>query len=564
MPIPRYLPVVSLLVAGFVASCAIPVAPTGGPTDTAPPAILSATPASQSVNVEATELQLVFSEYVDQASFVQAISITPEFTRPPVYRWRKRTASIQFPEALTPNTTYIVTLDTKLRDLNRVALKQPITIAFATGPVINRGRLAGRVVDALEGGPAATTDVFAYAAPDSIPPMPLPERPAYRTQTDTEGRFAFDFLSEQPYFVIALRDLNRNARPDGVEPFAVPPDSFIVADSLGAPASSPWLLTRLDTIPPTLQRIRALSNRRLTLRFSESVQFIDTDPALWTVRDSASRQIVPVEAVYLQSEDPRQVFVETAPLFASRHTLQPGGLADSSLNDVAADEVGFSASAALDTAQVRFVAFAPAAAPTQTGTVQTLLPGQHPGLRLSIPASADRLSRIASLEDSAGVAFPFAASTSDGVTYSLTAQPMIAAGMTFLLRVNGSEVGQPDTSFTRAFAYLAPEELGELSGIVRPLADTTGVPIVELMPYQLPPQPIPPVAVDTEGRFLFSNLPAQTRYRFRAFLDRNGNMRWDGGAIAPFVLAEPIHWSTDSLTVRARWETELSDTLVIK
>ncbi len=563
MPTPRSRFQLAALSACLIASCAIPVSPTGGPTDTAPPAVVTAMPASQSVNVEAAELVLVFSEYVDQASFAQAISITPEFARPPEYRWRKRAVSIRFPEALSPNTTYIVTLDTKLRDLNRVALKQPITIAFATGPVINRGRLSGRVLDALDGAPAATVDVFAYATVDSTPPMPLPERPAYRTQTDTEGRFSFDFLSEQPYFVVALRDLNRNARPDGVEPFAVPPDSFLVADSLGAPPARPWLFTKLDTIPPELQRVRALSNRRLTLRFSESVQFIDTNPALWTVRDSVSRQVVPVEAVYLQAEDPRQVFVETAPLFATRHTLQPGGLADSSLNAVVAEEVSFSPSASPDTAQVRFVAFAPAAGPTPAGSVQTLFPGQHPGLRLSNPAPADRLSRMASLEDSAGVAFPFAASTRDGVTYNLTAQPPIAAGMTFLLRVNGGEVGQPDTTFTRAFVYLSADELGELSGVVRPDSGTTGVPIVELMPYQPPPQPIPAAAVDAGGRFLFSNLPAQTRYRFRAFMDRNGNMRWDGGAIAPFAPAEPLHWSTDSLTVRARWETELSDTLVI-
>ena len=430
--------------------------------------------------------------------------------------------------------------------------------------MINRGRLAGRVVDALEGDPAATVDVFAYAVPDSTLPPTLPERPAYRTQTDSDGRFAFDFLSEQPYFVIGLRDLNRNARPDGVEPFAVPPDSFLIADSLGTPAPRPWLLTQLDTIPPALQRVRALSNRRLTLRFSESIQFLDTNPALWTVRDSVSRQVVPVEAVYLQVEDPRQVFVETAPLFASRHTIQPGGLADSSLNPVVADTVGFSPSAAQDTVQVRFVSFAPAAGLAPAGTVQTLFPGQHPGMRLSAPVAAERLTRIASLVDSTGVAFPYAASTQDGVTYTLAPRLPMAAGVPFSLRVTGSEVGQPDTVFTRTFAYLSPDELGELSGVARADSGATGAPVVELMPYQPPSQPIPAVATDAEGRFLFSNLPAQTRYRVRAFLDRNGNMRWDGGAIAPFAFAEPIQWSTDSLTVRARWATELSDTLTIK
>ena len=50
------------------------------------------------------------------------------------------------------------------------------------------------------------------------------------------------------------------------------------------------------------------------------------------------------------------------------------------------------------------------------GTVQTLFPGQHPGLRLSAPAAADRLARIATLEDTTGVVLPYSASSTDGVT----------------------------------------------------------------------------------------------------------------------------------------------------
>ncbi|MEZ4700646.1 MAG: Ig-like domain-containing protein [Rhodothermales bacterium] len=552
----------ALALAGL-ASCAIPVSPTGGPTDQTPAAVAASTPAAQSVNVDATSMHIVFSEYVDQASFAQAISITPEFPRPPVYRWRKKAVTIEFPEPLAENTTYIVTIDTKLRDMNRVALKQPITLAFATGPVINRGKIEGRVLDAEDGTPVGTVDIFAYAAPDSLIPAPLPDRPAYRTQTDDTGRFAFDFLSEQPYFVVALRDLNRNFRPDGVEPFGVPPDSLIRADTVSVPAERPWLLTQLDTIPPTLQRVRALSSRRLTLRFSESVLFTDTNPALWTVRDSVSQQQIPVEAVYLQQEDPRQVFVVTAPLFASRHLIVPGGLADSSLNAVSPAEVSFSPSAAPDTVQVRFVAFTPATTAQGAGP-QVLFPGQWPGMRLSVAASADAVQRIASLVDSAGVAYPFTAGTRDGVTYALTPEPPIPPGTPFTLRIAGSEVGRPDTVLTHAYSFLSPSELGELSGVVQADSGLTGTPVIALMPYQTPPQPIPPVAADAEGRFLFSNLPAQTRYRFRTFLDRNGNMIWDGGAISPFSFAEPLHWSTDSLTVRARWETELGDTLRIR
>jgi hypothetical protein len=557
----RLFPAVALPSALLaLVSCAIPIAPTGGPADDTPPAIASSEPATQSVDVATTTLQITFTEYVDPASFVQALSIAPEFSRPPTYRWRRRSVTLSFPEPLAPNTTYIVTLDTKLRDINRVALKQPLTIAFATGPRINRGTLEGRIVDAATGGPLGGVDVFAYAAPDSLLPSSLPERPTYRTQTDPQGRFAFAYLSEQPYFVIGLRDQNRNFRVDGMEPYAVPPESLFVADTVGTPAEAPWLLTRRDTIPPEIQRVRALSNRRFALRFSESVLFTDTDPALWSVRDSTSGDTAGVEAAYLLPEDPRQVYLVTAPLPGTRHLVRAGGIADSSLNLVRSTELSFTPSTGADTFQVRFAGFAPAGG--GTGPV-TLPPNTDAAVRFSAPLPLAVLRNAVAIADSSGAPLAYVVATSDGVSYRLTPERPDTE-TAFTVRIGGAEVGLPDTVIARSFAPWPARERGALSGLALADSGASGVPVVDLVPYEPSSMPLSGVTPDPTGRFLFDGLPAASRYRFRAFLDRNGNRRWDGGVITPFDLAEPLVWSADSLTVRARWETELSDTLRIR
>ena len=364
-------------------SCAIPVLPAGGPPDKVPPAIVESNPASESVNVSTDGIRIVFSEFVDQASFAQSVSMTPAFDRPLQYRWRKKRVDITFPESLRENTTYILNIDTDLRDVNRIALTEPITLAFATGPIINRGRITGRVIEPQEGAGVAKFDVFAYALTDATLLDSLPPSPAYRTQTDEKGAFKFDYMSEQAYFVIALQDRNRNRKPDGLEAFAVPPEPVLLADSAGTDPSLSWLVTRTDTIPPQLQRIRSISNQRFMLRFSESVQLLSRDPAQWSLKDSVSNQAYTIEDVYLYPEDPKQVYLKTPPLFATTHLLQPGGIADSSGNPVSATELTFKPSANSDTLQLRFLGFYPEKLTNNELGAAVLSPGQRAGIRFN-------------------------------------------------------------------------------------------------------------------------------------------------------------------------------------
>src|SRR5690606_7052822 len=100
----------------LIAGCANPVPPTDGPADSTPPGSRKPMPADQATRVSAKDRRIEFSEYVDQASVARAFSITPAFAEPVDISWRGRTVTIRFPEPLRPNTTYIVQIDTNLRD----------------------------------------------------------------------------------------------------------------------------------------------------------------------------------------------------------------------------------------------------------------------------------------------------------------------------------------------------------------------------------------------------------------------------------------------------------------
>lgn len=217
------------LMAAGVVSCAVPQAPSGGPPDDTPPIVAEATPETGTTNFTGNAVELRFTRYLNQNSLAQALTISPPMDGRPEIRWSGRSVRIAFPEDLQPNTTYILTLDTDLRTYRNVNLPEPLVLAFATGDRINRGALSGQVVDARANAPAEAVDVFAYPAPEGVPPDTLPERPIYRTQTSPEGTFSFSFLQEQPYYVVAVDDRNRNRRPDPDEAFAVPPVPILYA-----------------------------------------------------------------------------------------------------------------------------------------------------------------------------------------------------------------------------------------------------------------------------------------------------------------------------------------------
>ncbi|MFK7845035.1 MAG: Ig-like domain-containing protein [Rhodothermales bacterium] len=559
----------SLLLLGTCAlvafSCAIPVLPTGGPQDKEPPVIVESNPVAESVNVSTDAVRIVFSEFVDQASFAQSISVSPAFDRPLQYKWRKNRVDITFPEELRENTTYILTIDTSLRDVNRVALTEPITLAFATGPEINRGKIAGRVIEPLQGKGIASFDVFAYALPDSTLPDSLPPSPAYRTQTDPEGGFAFDYMSEQLYFVIALQDRNRNRTPDGLEAFAVPPVPVILADSTNTDATSSWLVTETDTIPPQIQRIRSISNERFMLRLSESIQLLNRDPARWVLRDSVSNESYTIEDIYLYPEDPKQIYLKTPQLFATTHLLTPAGIADSSGNPVVTEELTFKPSANGDTLQLRFLGFYPQGLRNNEIGASVLSPTEMAGVRFNQPVTAELLQSFVTIKDTSEQSFTFDVNSSDGSVFYLAPSSEFPQGAPFTVSVAGAQVGMPDTTYTKQFQQLTEEDLGELSGIVVS-EDSVGQIIIELFPSK---EPLPDKAItnqvpDAAGTFVFPNLPDKGQYNFRAFLDKNGNSVWDGGQLIPYLKAEPLGWYSDSLQVRARWEQTLSDTLRIK
>ena len=514
------------------------MAPSGGPQDTTPPALEAAEPAADAVNVRADRLVLTFSEGVDEASARQALSVSPGWATPPEVIARGRRVEIVFPDSLRANTTYVITLDQSLRDLRNVALRAPITLAFATGPTLDRGRIAGRVLDPQTGRAAAGLDVFAYRldADTAALPDPTADAPDYRTQADQQGAFALEYLRPGPFFVVAVADANRNRRADAAEAFAAPPSPTATAAASDSVAALRLFRTQLDTIPPRPIRVRTQSARRLAVRFDEPI-VLRARSDVWALTDSTSGQSAAVLQTYPDA-DPQQLVLVTDSLPASPHRLaleRPVTVTDSAGNAAQPEPLVFTPSAAPDTARTRFLGFLP----ERAGRTDSA------GVRFSVPPDSTWLARIA-VTDTLGSALPWPLTTRDGLGYWVRAE----ANAPFQLLVC-----TPDSTFVRTVAPLTADERGEVAGIV--LADGGPV-IVEVMRGSERRR----ATADSTGAFVLGGLP-EGEVTLRAWIDRNGNGRWDGGRLAPYAPPEPLAFLDAPQRIRPRWETVI-DTLVIE
>jgi len=578
---------VTVLLVVLVCGCANPSPPSGGPRDTTPPSIVDTRPGQDSVNVatETEGIRVAFSEYVERSTVPGAVSVTPRPEGQLQFDWDGRAVEIELPTSLRDSTTYIVSFSTDLSDARGVELEEPITFAFSTGPQIDRAQIRGRVVEPRRGEPVQQVDVFAYATTDTATaaPHPLPERPAYRTQTGEDGRFTLDYLRPQRYFVVAVRDNNRNRRPDPVEPFAVPPHPALPADSAADEVPVPWLLTRVDTVGPSFQVAQPLSRQRVRVSFDEPVRLGTRRPQAWRLQDSTSGKRVSVRHVYMARDRAETIVLHTDPMPQTRLELplSPSLVTDTLGQGVIPDTVRFQAVPRTDTTQSRLRGFLPRGLPRDTTNARLLMPDVRPGLRFNQALDSTLLQRIVSVRTPTGTPRAYTLQSDNGRHYWVRMQRPLPPDSIVVVGVDQGPIAGPDTVVRRRFRRVSPRRLGALEGRVRP-ADTTlsspqvpgerddprsvrdtpsGADSDSAVVLLQPEESSLPVGrrrlpVVPDSTFVVDQLPEGT-FRFRAFLDRNGNQSWDGGRIQPYVPAEPLTWSQELVDSRPRWTTVL-------
>ncbi|HJW18788.1 MAG TPA: Ig-like domain-containing protein [Flavisolibacter sp.] len=188
----------------FGTSCANIIPPQGGPRDSIPPQLLSATPRDSTLNFRSDRITLTFNEYIDLQDVQNNLLFTPLFQNNPRVDVKGKTINIHFRDTLEPNTTYIFNFGNAIKDYNEGNVLKNFTYTFSTGPVLDSLELKGKVVLAQTGKTDSTLIVVLHKNLQDSAVMK--QRPMYVTKVDASGNFRFHNLPAGTFAVYALSD----------------------------------------------------------------------------------------------------------------------------------------------------------------------------------------------------------------------------------------------------------------------------------------------------------------------------------------------------------------------
>jgi uncharacterized protein (DUF2141 family) len=188
----------------FGGSCANIIPPKGGPRDSIPPELLSATPRDSTLNFRSDRITLTFNEYVDLQDVQNNLLFAPLFQNNPRVDVKGKTITIHFRDTLEPNTTYIFNFGNAIKDYNEGNVLKNFTYTFSTGPVLDSLELKGKVLLAQTGKTDSTLIVVLHKNLQDSAVMK--QRPMYVTKVDANGNFRFHNLPQGTFAVYALSD----------------------------------------------------------------------------------------------------------------------------------------------------------------------------------------------------------------------------------------------------------------------------------------------------------------------------------------------------------------------
>ena len=180
-------------------SCAAIMSPSGGPKDETPPELVRVTPSDGTTHFEGGKVELLFSEYLEENSIERAIKVLPILNQKPEITFKGNRLIIYFPDSLSLNQTYIISISRDLSDEHKVKLSQGIQVAFSTGPQIDQGLISGLVDYEKD------VSVNLWKIQNENDYLTFYERiPDYVIDASSEGLYEFKFLSQGQYRIAAV------------------------------------------------------------------------------------------------------------------------------------------------------------------------------------------------------------------------------------------------------------------------------------------------------------------------------------------------------------------------
>ena len=183
--------------------CANVLPPSGGERDIIAPVFLKSSPENFTINFNTNTIVLYFDEYINLKN-IDNIRITPNCLPRPVITRKNKSVVVNLNCDLKKNTTYTITFNNSIIDLNEGNVVKNLKYVFSTGNKIDSCYLSGNVTDFLFAEKQSNCVVSLFNEQDSIINL------QYYGLTDENGEYSIENIKDTLYTIFAFCDNNNN------------------------------------------------------------------------------------------------------------------------------------------------------------------------------------------------------------------------------------------------------------------------------------------------------------------------------------------------------------------
>jgi len=221
-----------------VISCAKIGSPDGGWYDDDPPKVVRSEPADRSVNVKSKKISIYFDEFIKLEDATNKVIISPPQLEMAEIKASGKKVVVELQDSLKENTTYTIDFSDAISDNNEGNPLGSYAFTFSTGERIDTFEVAGYVLDASNLEPVKGIMVGLY---DDLADSAFKTKPMLRvSRTDSRGHFVVKGVAPGTYRAYALQDMDNDFR------FGQRSEMLAFSHNTFSPSSKPD--TRIDTI----------------------------------------------------------------------------------------------------------------------------------------------------------------------------------------------------------------------------------------------------------------------------------------------------------------------------
>ena len=502
--------------------CAQFVPPTGGPTDKAAPKLLSSDPVSKTKNFKGKTINMEFDEYIDITALKQELLIIPDPNSLYVIKQKDKNVKLIFDKDFADSTTYTFNFRNGIKDLSERNPSKNLKIVFSTGPEIDSLKLTGTIIDLQNKQPVLDALVGLYKK-DTIPFGK--KKPDYFIKTDSSGKYEFENIKADKYFLIAFTDKNQNLLYDQKnENIAFKKDSIVLNQN-----------KTLDTLETYSANFTKNKIKKSISRESEFVLQLDKPIK------SASINIQDSTLVYNYDKLNINIFKLSSP--KADTTLTKIILTDSlNISDTISQKIYFSSPLKTKRKIQSFTAT------SNIKNGQELTKNLEFNFLFQYPITRFDSSKVIFKTDTLQIEKPsYKWISKNNLEISLTTKAKQQTEIIFPSNILENYKGDTNSIFALKNPILGPDDLGTMEGYT---ITNKGTKIAQLINEDSG------LITDTQvftNKFYFKSIIPGS-YLVKIIFDANQNGIWDPGNIKTLTLPERVLISKESIRVRANFE----------